>query len=253
MYLTYFGANSWLLEWDSHRILVDPWLVGDLVFANLPWLFRGQRRQNLASLPDGITTILLSQGLDDHTHRPTLARLDRSIPVVGSPSAAKVVEAMGYTQVTALKPGQTFTLNQSLEVRALPGAPIGLQVENGYVLKSLKDGTTLYYEPHGFPAPELQHSAPIDVVISPLANLELPLLGPIVQGHKSALQLIQWVNPKVFLPTTTGGDLTYHGVLNGVLRTIGDLEELRSRLLQHQLQTQVLDSPLYQKTEIVVN
>jgi len=31
MQLTWFGANSWLLEWQQ-RILIDPWLVGSLVF-----------------------------------------------------------------------------------------------------------------------------------------------------------------------------------------------------------------------------
>jgi L-ascorbate metabolism protein UlaG (beta-lactamase superfamily) len=38
MNLTYFDSNSWLIEIDGKRILLDPWLVGDLTFGSLTWL-----------------------------------------------------------------------------------------------------------------------------------------------------------------------------------------------------------------------
>jgi L-ascorbate metabolism protein UlaG (beta-lactamase superfamily) len=71
MRLIYFGANSWLIELGQQRILIDPWLVGSLMFGNLTWLFKGQ--------------------------------------------------------VATITPGQTFSLANQIEIRALPGAPIGLQ------------------------------------------------------------------------------------------------------------------------------
>ncbi len=241
MRLTYFGANSWLIELGQQRILIDPWLVGSLVFGNLPWLFKGDRAQPLASIPDQIDLILLSQGLEDHAHPPTLEQLDKAIPVVGSPSAAKVVEQLGYNQVTALNPRQTFTLANQIEIRAMPGAPIGLQVENSYLLKHLDSNTTLYYEPHGFPPSELKDYAPVDVVISPIVNLELPLVGPIIKGNTTALQLAQWLQPQFFLPTAAGGDVTYEGFINSLLRTVGSVDELRSQLAQHNLLTQAIE------------
>ena len=241
MHLTYFGANSWLIELEQKRILIDPWLVGSLVFGNLPWLFKGDRTQPLEQIPDKIDLILLSQGLEDHAHRPTLEQLDKTIPVIGSPSAAKVVQQLGYTQVTSLRPGQTFTLANQIEIRAIQGAPIGLQAENAYLLKQLEVGTTLYYEPHGYPCAELKNYAPVDVVISPVVNLELPLAGAIIKGNTTALQLAQWLQPQVFLPTATGGDVAYEGFINSVLRTVGSVDELRSQLAQHNLSTQVID------------
>lgn len=241
MNLTYFGANSWLIELEQQRILIDPWLVGSLVFGNLPWLFKGDRSKPLASLPDKIDLILLSQGLEDHAHRPTLEQLDKTIPVLGSPNAAKVVKQLGYTQVTSLTPGQTFTLTNQIEIRAMPGAPIGLQVENSYLLKHLDSATTLYYEPHGFPPSELKNYAPVDVVISPVVNLELPLAGAIIKGNTTALQLAQWLKPQVFLPTAAGGDVAYEGLINSLLHTVGSVDELRSQLAKHNLPTQVID------------
>lgn len=241
MYLTYFGANSWLIELGKQRILIDPWLVGSLIFGNLPWLFKGTQTQPLASLPDKIDLILLSQGLEDHAHRPTLEKLDKTIPVVGSPSAASVVRELGYSQVTSLTPGQTFTLANQIEIRALPGAPIGLNTENAYLVKQLEVGTTLYYEPHGFPAAEVKDYAPVDVVISPVVNLELPLAGPIIKGSKTALQLAQWLQPQYFLPTAAGGDVEYEGLIISWLHTVGSVDELRSQLAQHNLSTQIIE------------
>ncbi|MCA1993435.1 MAG: MBL fold metallo-hydrolase [Coleofasciculus sp. S288] len=241
MHLTYFGANSWLVELGRQRILIDPWLVGPLVFGNLDWLFKGERPQSLGSIPDNIDLILLSQGLEDHTHRPTLEQLDKTIPVVASANAAKVVKQLGYTQVTSLTPGQTFTLANTIQIRALPGAPIGLQLENSYLLKQLDSGTTLYYEPHGFPPSELKEYAPVDVVISPVVNLELPLAGPIIKGNTTALELAQWLRPQVFLPTAVGGNVHYQGFLTSMLRTVGNVDDLRSRLAQQNLPTQVIE------------
>lgn len=240
MQLTYFGANSWLIELGQQRILIDPWLVGPLVFGNLTWLFSGQRRQPLAQIPDQIDLIILSQGLEDHAHPPTLEKLSRTIPVVASASATKVVQQLGYSQVTTLTPGQTLTLNQ-IEIRAMPGAAIGLQVENAYLLKHLDSGMSLYYEPHGFPSPKLKDYAPIDVVISPIVNLELPLAGAIIKGNKTALQLAQWLQPQVFLPTAAGGDVEYQGFLNSLIRTVGSVDELRSQLAENNLSTQVIE------------
>lgn len=251
MHLTYFGANSWLLELGQQRILIDPWLVGSLVFGNVPWFFKGDKPPLLDALPEQIDLILLSQGLEDHAHKPTLEKLDKTIPVVGSASAAKVVKELGYTQVTSLTPQQTFTLANQVEIRALPGASIGpLQQENAYLLKELAGGITLYYEPHGYPPIELKDYAPVDVVISPIVSIEVPVLGPIIQGNKTALQLADWVKPQVFLNTAAGGNVEYAGFLNSLLRMVGSMEELRSQLAQHNLSTQVIDPQLKETIEL---
>ncbi|MGJ3254491.1 MAG: MBL fold metallo-hydrolase [Elainellaceae cyanobacterium] len=252
MYLTYFGANSWLLDWNTLRILIDPWLVGSLVFGNQDWLFKGDRQEPIEPLPDNIDLILLSQGLEDHAHRPTLEKLDRTIPVVGSPNAVKVVEQLGYQHITELAPGHAFTFNAELEIHAFSGAPIGLQVENGYLLKHLGQGTTLYYEPHGFPPSQVDQFAPVDIVISPVVNLELPLVGPIIKGHRSAPELATLLTPKAFFPTAAGGDVNYSGALMSFLKTVGDIDAFRSTLSQRHLATQVIDPMPREPVEVTV-
>ena len=242
MRLIWFDANSWLIEIGQQRVLVDPWLVGPLVFGNLPWFFCGKRPQPLGPLPDKIDLILLSQGLPDHAHPPTLKQFDRTIPVVASGSAAKVVEQLGYTEVSAIAPGQTI-IRDRLEIRAFPGALLGpLQQENGYLLKQLDSGTTLYYEPHGFYPPDLKADVPVDVAISPIITLQLPLAIPIIRGNQAAVKLAQLLQPKVWLPTASGGNVIYEGLLGKIIQTVGTVADFRTQIAQHQLATQVIET-----------
>jgi len=204
MHLTWLDSNSWLIEMGGQRILLDPWLIGSLVFGNLPWFFKGDRPTQ-RSIPENIDLILLSQGLEDHAHPPTLQKLDHSIPVVASPNAAKVVQGLGYRNVTVLPHGDTFSFASLLKIQATPGSPIGpMLVENGYLLTDLTSDSTLYYEPHGYHSTSLKEFAPIDVVITPIIDLEIPLLGPIIKGRKSALQVVEWLKPQVIIPTAAG-------------------------------------------------
>ncbi|MBD2460671.1 MBL fold metallo-hydrolase [Oscillatoria sp. FACHB-1407] len=250
MYLTWLDSNSWLIEMGNKRILLDPWLVGNLVFGNMPWLFQGMRSQP-RPIPEVIDLILLSQGLEDHAHPDTLKQLDRSIPVVASPNAAKVVQELGYSQITSLAHGESYMLTDSVTIQAFPGSPIGpFLTENAYLLREASSGQTLYYEPHGYHAEAVRAIAPVDVVITPMVSLEVPLLGAIIQGHKTALQVAQWLRPQVMLPTAAGGDISFTGFLNSVLRGSGSIADLRTQLAENGLTTQVIEPKPGDRLEI---
>ncbi len=240
MHLTWLDSNSWLIEMGGQRILLDPWLVGPLVFGNLPWLFKSERTIE-KPIPEAIDLILLSQGLEDHAHPPTLRQLDRNIPVIASPNAAKVVQGLGYAHVTALAPGEATTVGD-LTLQAVPGSPIGpLLVENGYVLTDNAAHTKLYYEPHGYHSAQVQQFAPVDVVITPIVDLAIPLLGPIIQGSQTAIEVAQMLQPRVILPTAAGGDVRFEGILLSVLRAKGGSAEFCQQLAQQQLSTKLLE------------
>ena len=253
MHLTWLDSNSWLLEISNQRILLDPWLVGPLVFGNLPWLFKGERSAP-RPIPENIDLILLSQGLEDHAHPPTLKQLDKTIPVVASPNAAKVVEELGYREIHALEHSKHYTFADAVQIQAVPGSPIGpTLVENGYILKELSSNHTVYYEPHGFHSPQLKDMGSIDLVITPLIDLTLPLVGPIIRGTETALELAQWVKPQVMLPTAAGGDIQFEGLLMSLLKEVGSVEDFRSTLARHHLSTKVLNPQPGQRFEVLAN
>ncbi|MFP4299403.1 MAG: MBL fold metallo-hydrolase [Spirulinaceae cyanobacterium] len=241
MYLTWLDSNSWFIEMGNTHILLDPWLVDSLVFGNLPWLFKGTRSRQ-RPIPEKIDLILLSQGLEDHAHPATLKHLDRNIPVLASPSAAKVVRELGYTQAIALKHHQSHRWGDRLQIQAVPGSPLGpLTVENGYIIRDLQTKRSLYYEPHGHHSETLKSQAPIDVAISPVIDLSLPLGATIIQGFRSALQLCEWLQPQVLIPTAAGGDIEFTGVLNTVIQARGSTDAMRAKLAKANLDTKLIE------------
>ncbi len=241
MHLTYLDSNSWLIEIADQKILLDPWLEGDLVFGNAGWFFRGEKLEK-RTIPEDIDLILLSQGLEDHAHPPTLKQLDRNIPVLGSPSAAKVAKELEYTTVTALDHQEKFNLGDTVEIKAVPGSPIGPQlVENGYIVKNIATGHSLYYEPHGYHSETLKEDAPVDVVITPIVTLKLFQFLPFIQGQKSAIDACQMLQPQVILPTAAGGDVKFDGILTAVLSAEGTIADFQALLTKNNLSTRVID------------
>ncbi|MEM8613004.1 MAG: MBL fold metallo-hydrolase [Cyanobacteria bacterium P01_H01_bin.105] len=237
--ITWLDVNSWQFNLAGRSILVDPWLLGDLVFSNTGWLIRGIRPQPVP-MPKHIDLLLLSQGLADHAHPETLEALDKSIPVVASAAGAKVATQKGFTDVTVLEPGQSYRFEDDISIEALPGAPIGpLTQENAYIITVLSTGLRLYYEPHGYPDADLDQRSPVDVAITPLVSLNLPILGPVIRGGEGALELALKAKPQWLLPTADGGDVTYEGLVAKFLTADGGVDAVRSQLSEANLSTEV--------------
>ncbi len=240
MQLTWLDNNSWLMEISGKRILLDPWLVGSLVFGNLEWLFKGVKSKTY-DVGQQIDLILLSQGLDDHAHIPTLKQLDHNIPVVASPNAANVVQELGYTDIHSLDHGETYTLEETVAIKALPGSLIGPQlVENAYIISDLKQQQKLYYEPHGNHCSQLSEEGNIDIILTPVLGVSILHLIPVLQGQQTTLKLCQTLKPKVILPTADAKETEYQGVLASVLRQQGTIDKFRQQLKDNNLDTEVM-------------
>jgi hypothetical protein len=217
---TYLGANGWLLAFGGGpRVLVDPWLTGALQFGPGDWLLKGELADP-QPVPQALDLLLLTQGLSDHCHAPSLALLPRDLPVVASPSAAQRVRSLGFTAVTSLRPGDHHT-HGSLTITATAGAPVP-QVENGYLLAH--PSASLYLEPHGFLSPSLPPQE-LTAVITPVIDVGLPLAGAFVRGRTVLPQLIERFQPATVLASTTGGDVSFSGLLAGLLQVHGTAAE----------------------------
>ena len=221
---TYLGANGWLLEFPSPssaplRVLVDPWLEGDLVFPPGPWFLRGELPRP-QPLPDGVDLLLLTQGLADHCHPPTLSRLPRDLAVVASPTAAVQVKRLGFSAVTSLAPGEHHSIGR-LTITATAGAAVP-QIENGYLLDH--PAGRIYLEPHGYLDSRLE-ARQVDAVITPVVDLGLPLAGAFIRGREVLPRLVERLSPLTILASTTGGDVRLTGLLSGWVWQKGSVAE----------------------------
>ncbi len=215
---TYLGSSGWVINFGSTRVLIDPWLTGTLKFPPGSWLIEGSLEKDL-DVPSGINMVLLTQGLADHAHLPSLELLNRSIPVIGSSSAFKVVKSLGFKSVFKLNPGDQKIIN-GISIQATAGAPVP-NTENGYLISS--GHGSIYIEPHGFLDPSLPFCE-VDAVFTPVINLSLPIAGNFIAGKNVLPQLISRFKPLSILSTTTGGDAKFKGLLPRLIQVDGSTE-----------------------------
>jgi len=208
---TYLGSNGWIIELMKTRIVIDPWLLGDLVFPPGGWFFKGTLKDEIPT-PENIDLILITQGLPDHCHIPSLKKFPKSTRVVCTKSAFKVLDKLNFESIIIMKPGQKLKFNK-INIEATSGASVP-QIENGYILETIEG--SFYIEPHGFLDNQLKPRK-LDAVITPTKNLELPILGPFVKGADVIPRLVKLFNPKYILSSTIGGDAQFSGILNSFI------------------------------------
>ena len=216
---TYYGANGWLVELDKIRILIDPWLNGDLTFHPGDWLIKGELANEI-EVPSDIDFLLLTQGQPDHAHPPTLEKIYKGIPVIASQAACKVASKIGFTKINRLNPGETFKDNK-LYIQATSGASVP-NTENGYIIDSGFD--SIYIEPHGFLDKKIKPRN-IDLLITPVVDFSLPLAGKFIRGKTVLPQLLMLFKPSTILASTTGGDITFTGIINKLIKIDGSADD----------------------------
>ena len=223
---TYLGSNGWLIKFKKTNLIIDPWLKGDLIFPPGEWFFKGSLEEEIL-IDNEIDIILLTQGLPDHCHVPTLEMFRKDIPIICPKSAVETLEKIGFSSIKMLKPTEkTNQFNLSFEATA--GAPVP-QIENGYIVKDDQDNG-FYIEPHGY-LDENLNKQNLDAVITPTKNLELPFVGSFVKGADVIPKLINKFNPKFILSSTVGGDAKYSGLLNNFISVQEYKEDLNCNLI----------------------
>ena len=222
----YLGSNGWFIKFGKTNLIIDPWLTGDLVFPPGEWFFKGSL-DNEIIIEEDINLILLTQGLPDHCHVPSLKKLNKNIDIICPNSARGILEKLGFTTIKVLKPSEKIKHN-GLIIEATAGAPVP-QIENGYIVKDVK-GKGFYIEPHGYLDENVEYQE-IDAVITPIINLELPFLGSFVKGADVLPKLINTFNPKYILSSTAGGEAKYTGLLNKFISVQEFAEEVKCNLV----------------------
>ncbi len=232
---TYLGSNGWIIEFNESKVVIDPWLTGILKFPLGGWFFKGTLREDIPT-PQNVDLILLTQGLPDHCHKPSLQKFPKDIEIICSKSAVKILDDLNFKSINVLSPREKLNFN-NIQIEATSGAAVP-QTENGYILET--DEGSLYIEPHGFLDNKIKPRK-LDAVITPTKNLELPVVGPFVKGAEVIPHLIEKFNPNFILSSTTGGDATFSGILNSFISLKEFKDELSCKILDlKQLQSIVI-------------
>jgi L-ascorbate metabolism protein UlaG (beta-lactamase superfamily) len=233
--LTWLENNGWVWELAGVRVLVDPWLVGELDF-DIPAFYSAKKRvtgnMTVDSLPP-LDAVLITQSLDDHCHLKTLRAVAERRPdirVIAPPSAQSKLEPL-FKNLTLIEHGQTVAIagpeGARIMVRATPGDRVGppwQARENGYVVSSTGPAFSLYYEPH-CKFEDISKDEKVDCVITPTVSQKI--LGyELVSGEERAVQLARQLKAKYIVPMLNG-DLEATGLLARVVKTGGTAESFQ--------------------------
>ncbi|KAJ8599641.1 hypothetical protein CTAYLR_005421 [Chrysophaeum taylorii] len=226
---THLGINTQV--WRSPRgttLLVDPILVDELVFFGQKLLFRQSRAdvpmRTQKLLGGDFDAIVLTQGWDDHAHRPTLSALAKhGKPVVG-PATAKAAAKDAGLELTVLDHGGVTWVNEC-QIRAFPGALLGppwSKRENS--VWASYGGPSLYYEPHSdFDACE---DVTADILVAPavaqrIGGFDL-VFGKIARGAKL-------LNARTVV-ALRNGENDSDGLLAPLIEQVGSYDEAKAAL-----------------------
>ena len=195
-------------------VVADPWLSGPLTFGppSLAWLYRGEKpsgERSLACIADA-EVLLLAQGLDDHAHRPTLAALDKRLPVVASPSAAAVARELGFVTVHSLAHGESVVV-RGVRFTATAGALVGppwSTRENGFLItEEAPGGAVVYYDPHlDYTQASVEAVlrtagvSRVDLAIVPTSAVSLAGYPLVLGSADAVMRLLRLIQPSVLLP-----------------------------------------------------
>ena len=246
---THLEVNGmiWQIPEVNVSLVIDP-IASELNFG-IPWVYRANKKvldeeaTFRAIVEAAPTHCLLSQGLDDHTHLPTLSRLVEKLPnlqFLVAPSAldklASILPNDRASRITVLSSGQVYALTPEVTIRATQGALVGppwQARENGWLLLVQGRGI-VYMEPHADVDNEALRGLQADICISPVKEQSLPAQLPrigqftLVYGGSRTLEIAQALRASTVIPLGNG-DLRTAGPLAKLVQATGsvaDFDEL---------------------------
>lgn len=281
--LTYLEINGWLLSAAGCTVLIDPVLEGSLDFG-IPDIYCAAKRvlprQGLIDTLPPLDALLITQGLDDHAHARTLAKLatrDPGLPIIAAPSAEPVVQAhfrkqgvryiasrsrridLPYLGLDALP---TLWLPSSsdpdcatikprrggrggLRVQATSGALVGppwQRRENGYIIQPLesKAAPSIYLEPH------VEYDTRELAARAPVDAVITPTSGQglpgfeLVHGPGAAVELVRALRPRWVVPMRNGA-VDADGLAAPLVEEIGSGSEFAEALCAAVPRTEIVD------------
>lgn len=199
--------NSWFLEFEGLKLLIDPWLEG-VEIDYFSWFNKQWHRTpplDYGKVPS-FDAVLITQKYPDHLHQVTLEKLQPK-KVIGPKSIQKEIKkTLPNAEFIGLDKHQSKISINNIDIHFLPTRRAIDPIYDGYVLCS--ENESVYLLSHGFSLDE-QHLSSLgnvpscSLMFTPFNLYKLPFfLGGVVSpGIESVEKLCELIQPKVIVPT----------------------------------------------------
>ncbi|MFN0083386.1 MAG: MBL fold metallo-hydrolase [Ferruginibacter sp.] len=196
--------NTWLLEMEGLRLLIDPWLEGEEVdyfsWFNTQW----HRTKPLSydKLPV-YDVVLITQKYPDHFHPQTLLRLQPK-KIIAPISIKKKLMALlpNATVIGMNKELSSITLN-AVEITWYPTSRKIDPIYDAFLIQDKKEAVFLATHGYYIGKQTIQITKPLKLLISPFNHFKLPIyLGGVVSpGIEGLKHLTENLKPAHIIAT----------------------------------------------------
>jgi L-ascorbate metabolism protein UlaG (beta-lactamase superfamily) len=221
--------QSWRVGLGGHVLAIDPWLTPE--YRVPPGVLRRRHEQPPSFTPESLPrpdALVITAPFADHFDRATVDAIARDVPCFAPPAVASALRRMGFTQVHAVRAGQTLEVPGGTLHAIAPGFPYsGNSI--GVVLREAGTGSTLLLETHTLP-PTPREGVPerLDLLLIPVESVRLLGLA-LAMSPKVAAERAARLRPAAVGPTGVRPDLN-RGLLTGLLWVSGSLAEFQTHL-----------------------
>ncbi|MEM6469935.1 MAG: metal-dependent hydrolase [Planctomycetota bacterium] len=186
--LTWLSHASWLIESETHKMLLDPFFNGN------------PKAENSAADFADVTHVLVSHGHEDHTADVAAVIEQSNAQLIASYEIAEWFgKNHGIKNAIGLNIGGTFSLGDgsikmvpALHSSSLPDGSYG-GTPAGFVIR-VAERSAYFACDTAFFSDMQYYAASVDVAIVPIGDL-------FTMGIEDSVQSIKIINPKVALPT----------------------------------------------------
>ncbi len=201
--------NSWHLEWDGTRMLIDPWLLGSEIYGgswfNEQW--HATTPLSAAEIPP-YDAILITQVYNDHCHLPTLAQLSAQVPVYGDQATCRKLQRHFPDRqckiISTAIPGEGTTVGK-LNCRLWSSGRLLPPVFNTLLITCGNEA--IIFAAHGFKPNQVQlayvRQYKLRLLGATCATISLPALfgGQVNPGLSQVNRLLEQLQPAYLVDT----------------------------------------------------
>ena len=196
--------NSWYLEMEGLKLLIDPWLEGTEIDF-FPWFNTQWHRTkpiDYSNLP-AFDAVLITQKYPDHFHKETLLKINPSLLIVPQSIEKSVQKLLPKAEVIVLnKKNQVFEKN-GVKISFYPTSRKIDPIYDAFLISDGQDA--VFVASHGYFLPDSARleNTKVKLLICPFNEFQLPfyLGGTISPGLKGLLHLNERLNPSQIVAT----------------------------------------------------
>lgn len=195
--------NSWFLEMEGLKLLIDPWLEGTEVDF-FPWFntqWHRTKPMDYADLP-AFDAVLITQKYPDHYHKQTLLKIKPALVIIPQSIEQSIRKLLPESQVCVLNKRQPIFEKNAVKISFYPTSRPIDPIYDAFLISDAQE--SVFVASHGyFMRAKTEVNSTVKLLICPFNEFQLPFFlgGTVSPGLKGIIHLNEKLNPQFIVAT----------------------------------------------------